>query len=145
MRNILVPTDFSAPSEKALRLAIDFARVFGARVVVLHALDSRILSLAPGAIATPSRFWESVRKAAEHQLEKAREEIVSEGVEGDVSLVQLEPTTAIVETAAKMPADLIVMGTSGASGIEHVLLGSTAERVIRTAPCPVITVKGVPA
>jgi nucleotide-binding universal stress UspA family protein len=82
-----------------------------------------------------------VREAAAQKLERILERMKAEGIECALHLCPGHPVGAILDTAEEVDADLIVMGTRGLSGLKHVLLGSVAERTIRTAPCPVLTVR----
>jgi nucleotide-binding universal stress UspA family protein len=143
VNTILVPTDFSDDARKALSTAGELAKLFGARVVVLHAyhVDIPIASPMAGGYALPQGFYEGVRSHAIAEIEKAAKELAGTGVEA-TGIAHSEPAAlAIVAEAEKLPADLIVMGTRGLTGVKHVLLGSVAERIVRTAPCPVLTVK----
>ena len=89
----------------------------------------------------PESFDRDVREAAERRTDEWRTKVMREGIEVEVSLSSRFPSLEISETASEVGADLIVMGTRGLSGIKHVLLGSVAERTLRLAPCPVLTVK----
>jgi len=84
---------------------------------------------------------ERVREAAEKKLDDFRAEVEQAGVAVCVHLSKSFPSDAILQTAGEIEADMIVMGTRGLTGLKHVLLGSVAERTIRIAPCPVVTVK----
>ena len=95
----------------------------------------------PYGVVLPASFDREVREAAAKRLEQWREKAAADGVEADGRLTATFPSMGIVETAREEKVDLIVMGTRGLSGIKHVLLGSVAERTLRTAPCPVLTVK----
>jgi nucleotide-binding universal stress UspA family protein len=132
IRTILVPVDFSEHSAKALDLAIDFAKTFRAK---------QPLGVTPYGIVIPESFDREIREAAGRHLGEWREKAAAEGIETEAALSGLFPSIAIGDTAAQIRADLIVMGTRGLSGIKHVMLGSVAERTVRTAPCPVLTVK----
>jgi nucleotide-binding universal stress UspA family protein len=140
-KTILVPLDFSTHSERALQTAIDLAKTFGARIHVLHAYHLPIQVATPDQIVLPRDFWTAVRDAAARRLEKAFQKVSAAGVEGETHLAEMPAVQAITQTAEKVGADLIVMGTRGLTGLKHVLLGSVAERTIRTASCPVMTVK----
>lgn len=140
---ILLPTDFSHDAEKAASAACDLAKLLDAKVVVLHAyqVDVPIVSPMAGGYALPTGFYEEIRSHAASQVDEVVKKLTADGI--DASGVTLcEPAAlAIVEQAEDLPADLIVMGTRGHTGLKHVVLGSVAERVVRTAPCPVLTVK----
>jgi nucleotide-binding universal stress UspA family protein len=140
-QTILVPVDFSAHSDKALDCALMLAKTFGARVHLLHAYHLPIQVATPDQVIIPRDFWTAVRDSAARKLEKALQKIAVAGIEGETHLAELPPAQAITQTAETISADLIVMGTRGLTGLKHVLLGSVAERTIRSAPCPVMTVK----
>lgn len=142
---ILVPTDFSGDAQKALSTAGDLAKLFGARVVVLHAYHVDIpMMVSPmgGGYVLPPGFYEDLRSHAVTQVEKAAADLVADGVDATGITHAESAPIAIIAEAESLPADLIVMGTRGLTGLTHVVLGSVAERIVRTAPCPVLTVKG---
>jgi nucleotide-binding universal stress UspA family protein len=141
IEKILVPVDFSEHSASALEMAIDLAKALGASIRLLHCYQIQPLGISPYGIALPENFDSEVRQAAERRVDEWRGKVMLEGIEVDVSLSSRFPSLEISETAAEVGADLIVMGTRGLAGIKHVLLGSVAERTLRLAPCPVLTVK----
>jgi nucleotide-binding universal stress UspA family protein len=141
IQTILVPVDFSEHSAKALQLAIDVAKAFGAKIHLLHCYQIQPAGISPYGIVLPESFDRELREAAGLHLNEWREKVTSQGLEAGASLSSMFPSLAISETASEVGADLIVMGTRGLSGIKHVLLGSVAERTLRVAPCPVLTVK----
>jgi universal stress protein A len=138
---ILVPIDFSSHSAKALELAIALAKTFGARIHLLHAYHLPPLVGMPDEIVIPPDFWTGVRDAAARKLDKAAQKVKAAGIAVETHLAEFAPSDAIVEAAKTTKADLIVMGTRGLTGLKHALLGSVAERTLRLAPCPVLTVK----
>lgn len=141
IRNILVPVDFSAHSERAVEYATSVAKQFGAKLHLLHAYHLPIQVATPDQIVVPADFWTSVRNAASEKLQESAQKVAAEGVQVDTHLTEMAPAPAVTEAAEQLHVDLIVMGTRGLTGLKHVLLGSVAERVLRTAPCPVLTVK----
>jgi nucleotide-binding universal stress UspA family protein len=141
VRKILVPTDFSTHSSKAIETATGLAKVFGAKVHLLHAYHLPMLVGMPDEVVIPPDFWTTVRDAAARKLEKAAQQVKAAGVEVETHLVEFVPSDAIVQTAKDLGVDLIVIGTRGLTGLKHVLLGSVAERTLRLAPCPVLAVK----
>jgi nucleotide-binding universal stress UspA family protein len=142
IRVILVPTDFSRHSEAALDRAVDFAKVFDAKIHLLHSHAIPVQAAVPYGVGIPDSVWDGIRKAAEGKLEESRRHVVSDGVEASSELSPALPTEAILAATAEIGADLIVMGTHGHTGLAHVLLGSVAERSIRLAPCSVLAVRG---
>jgi nucleotide-binding universal stress UspA family protein len=146
LERILVPVDFSDHSRHALDYAIGVAEKFGSKVHVLHVFEIPIAAVSAydmgGATApAPINLWSDLEGIARDQLAKWMEETDSRGIEISSSMVTERPATAIVSEATALPADLIVMGTRGLSGLSHIVLGSVAERTLRTAPCPVLTLK----
>jgi nucleotide-binding universal stress UspA family protein len=141
VKQILVPTDFSSHAEKALEAAMGLARRFDAKLHLLHAYHLPVTVATPEHVVIPRDFWTSVREAASKKLSGLVEKVRGEGLEAEAHLTEMAAAPAITETAEKLNIDLIVMGTRGNTGLKHVLLGSVAERTLRTAPCPVLTLK----
>lgn len=140
IRRILCPVDFSDASAHAVEHATAVARWYGARLTVLHVYPSvgRPPTLpvpdAGGAHAPTPAEIEAIRDRAASAVS------ADAGVMVHVSVVPGQPVGGIVEQARALPADLIVMGTHGAGGFERLILGSVTEKVLRKAPCPVLTV-----
>lgn len=141
LEQILVALDFSPHSERALDAAIGLAKRFDSKLHLFHAYHLPVTVATPEQIVIPRDFWKSVRDAASSKLEEAADRVEKEGVAVETHLTEMSPAPAIVEAAEKLGIDLIVMGTRGNTGLKHVLLGSVAERTLRTAPCPVLTIK----
>jgi nucleotide-binding universal stress UspA family protein len=138
---ILVPTDFSPDADAALEHAVDFARLFGARIHLLHAYYIAPQAATPWSYSFPAGLIDEVRQDALRRVEELREKVAARGIESSSEISPEPPSLAIVAAAERLKADLIVMGTRGLTGIKHVMLGSVAERTLRHAPCPVLTVK----
>ncbi len=136
MREILFPTDFSEPAEYAGRYAALVARRLGATLHVLHVplIPSEVVA---GTLAAGGGH--AARRQAGERLRQLVGEAEFQGVETRVSVGGVIPEDAIVEAAAE--SDLIVMGTHGRTGVSRLVLGSVTERVVATAPCPVLAVK----
>ena len=132
-KQILVPTDFSPGSDYALTAATGLARRFQARLTLMHAAH------APDEL---EMFRRMVESAWEREMEARRKRVEEEGVPVDTIMTRGPAAQTIVETARGTGVDLIVMGTRGRTGLQHLLIGSVAERVIRLAPCPVMVVPG---
>jgi nucleotide-binding universal stress UspA family protein len=146
IERILVATDFSESAEKAVEAATELARKFEAELVLLHAYKIDIPLASPmtaGGYALPADFFERLGAEARQRVEAAAQELTSAGVSTTGIAVEESAAAAIVETAESRDVDLIVMGTRGLTGLKHVALGSVADRVVRLAPCPVLTV-GLP-
>ena len=141
---ILVPTDFSPAADLALAHAKALAQAFGASLHLLHVFDDpyTAAAYAPEVFATlPPEYREAAFADAVRQLNQriGAQEIREFG--GTTDVVVGSPAREIVRVAAERGVDLIVMGTHGRSGLAHLVLGSVAERVVRTAPCAVLTVR----
>jgi nucleotide-binding universal stress UspA family protein len=141
IKRILVPTDFSRPSLKAVDYAIDLARQHQAEVVFVHVIEPMSYAV-PRYLPEPTALLEEQRKEAQDALERLVER-VAKGYPRCRSEVHLGVVyERIAELARTLKADLIVIATHGRTGLAHLLIGSVAERVVRMAPCPVLTVRG---
>lgn len=140
-RTILVPTDFSEGAGAALDWALALAKESGGTVHLLHAYEIPLGTIPPYGIEVPPSMLTDVRDAAARRLEQVAQKVRARDVACESQLVHGLAATSIVEAARAIHADAIVMGTRGLTGVKHVLLGSVAERVVRTAPCAVLTVR----
>ncbi len=144
LKNILVATDFSRPSDAALAYGRALARSFGATLHVVHVVGN-ISTLAYGAdayaISTPEMQQELEDAARKQLAELLIDNDPAPLPTRQVLLTSNAPASAIVDYAGRQHIDLIVTGTNGRGGMAHLLMGSIAERVVRTAPCPVLTVR----
>ena len=139
---ILLPTDFSACSTEAAGVARSLAERFGSRIVVLHVLDE------PATLDPMFRGdipLEMLRSRMESYARENMDAFLTRcfsGFEGfDTILASGIPYREIIGKAGEIAADLIVIGTHGRTGVEHVIFGSTAEKVVRMSPCPVLSVR----
>ena len=142
MRNletILVAVDFFAPSQPALDAAIALAGREGAKLHIVHSVESPTFATAPFAL--PTAYVATARQEAQQLLEKAVKRAAERGVDAEGHLSSSPASTAIDALAAELDADLLVVGTHGHTGLKHFTLGSVAERVLRGAPCSVLVVK----
>lgn len=142
IRKILVATDFSPNSARALEAAGELAVQFGAEVEVVHAFDLPMPMVTPYEVTVPDSYLEETRNAAAQKLAAAAGTVSARGVEVRTLLGEVPAAPAIAKAAEDFAADLIVIGTRGNTGLKHVLLGSVAERTLRLAPCSVLAVKG---
>ena len=145
---ILVPTDFSPTSDEALAYAKRLAERFGASLHVVHAFEDPFTTAAFAAemyTPLPVSMRESMIRDCEQRLAERLPPADKTLYHGTAEIVVGTPAKSIVEYAANSGVDLIVMGTHGRGGMAHVLLGSVAERVVRTAACPVVTIRQAPA
>ena len=134
IKTIVCPTDFSASAEHAFHYAIAIAMRHKARIELLH-------------VTLPSAYAEIEGENGEAYENKLRMRlraiaaIAPTDLEVQTTLITGIPTIEILRHATALPADLIVIGTHGRTGMKHLLIGSVAERIVRTAACPVCTVR----
>jgi len=141
-RTILVPTDFSEHADHALAYAVEIAGQLDATVHVVHAITVPVLGISEMGIAYASTMMESTTKTAQTALDGLTDRYRNKAVLGPVRMEVGDARDVIDRVAAAIGADLIVMGTHGRRGVSRILLGSVAESVVRSAPCPVLTVRG---
>ncbi len=148
IRSLLVPVDFSACSDAAADWAADLAARFGASVSLLHIVEiprgldraSLVNPGGPGEVAAlPITEWAA--DSGQKQLNRMARRLQPRGVEISTQVSEGSPVATILEVAAELQPDAIVMGTHGRKGLAHAFMGSVAERVVRGAECPVITLK----
>ena len=141
LQKILVPTDFSDFSQQALEFALPLADRFQAKIHLVHVWELPFTSsLLPPEPYPEAVLTEEQKSAADH-LVKVANEFRASGFDVDPCFVLGKPYVEIVNAAAKLNIDLIVIASHGRSGISHLVLGSVAEKVVRLPPCPVFTVK----
>ncbi|PSP81465.1 stress response protein [Halobacteriales archaeon QS_1_68_20] len=137
---ILVPTDGSPEVERAVDHAVDLAAAHGATVHAVYVVNTASYTTLPMESA-----WEGVgemlREDGEAALQRVREKAATAGVDAETRLVEGSPSREIVRYAENENCDLVVMGTHGRGGIDRLLLGSVAERVVRSSKVPVLTVR----
>jgi nucleotide-binding universal stress UspA family protein len=144
VHRILVPVDFSEYSGFALQHAIALARWYKAEILGVHVADTALPE--PGTEDVPRAFpglgplLPGLRQELIDQTEAFLEPARQAGVRTGAGVLEGHPARALVDHALSLPADLIVMGTHGRRGFERYLLGSVTERIVRRAPCPVLTV-----
>jgi nucleotide-binding universal stress UspA family protein len=143
IHKILMPTDFSASSERALEYAATLANSLGASVHLIHTLHDRGTSLPAWH---PDAGYNARRRERHYRAEQARLTAIAQRLQATVPVVSAEVRTGdaaseIVKAAVDYGCDLVVMGTHGRTGLSHLVLGSVAEAVIRQAPCPVLAIR----
>ena len=142
IKKILVPIDFSDYSKNSLKYAANFANKFNAEITLIYVVEPVIYppDFSMGQIAIPSVNAEWDLKAKE-ELEKLGKQEIPERIKVSTIIKTGKPFLEIIDTAAEENIDLIIIATHGHSGVEHILFGSTAEKVVRKAPCPVLTLR----
>ena len=145
LKKILVATDFSPASDAALSYGRELARSFGSTLIIVHVVEdiaARSLGIDGGMLLTEPDVQRQFEVDARTEIDAA----ISSADRVDLKATGLilrssAPAAAIVSCAHERGIDLIVMGTHGRSGFAHLLMGSVSERVVQTAPCPVLTVR----
>jgi nucleotide-binding universal stress UspA family protein len=149
-KRILVPVDGSPTSGHGLTQAVSLARSQGATLCILHVLDEHMLigyAEAGAVAAVTEEFLDALRESGKKILERARSKATKAGVKSKTVLVgniMSSVSDVIVAQARKARADVIVMGTHGRRGVTRLVLGSDSEGVVRSAPVPVLLVRGAP-
>lgn len=138
IRRILCPVDFSPDAERALDYGIELAQALGAEIDLLHVYQLPVYALPDGAMMAGPEFTAKVTTELQQALTALAEKKAA--AKPKTHLREGVPYREIVAMSEELEADLIVMGTHGRTGIKHLLLGSVAERVVRTSQVPVITV-----
>jgi universal stress protein A len=139
---VVVPTDFSTCSEAAWSLARRVAAKAGGELILTHVLtETPLYAEGPFSMRAVRQVYEAARKWAEGALEDWVAKARAEGLSARGALRTGVPYAEIVALATAERADLIVIGTHGRGGVNRALLGSVADRVVRLAPCPVLTVR----
>jgi nucleotide-binding universal stress UspA family protein len=142
IKTILFPTDFSNGARAAMDHAISLAKDYQAKLILLYVIQD--ISIAewyiPSAISA-GELIEDMQKSAWQEMDKWIAEVSKQVKDVEKMVVRGVPFVEIIKTAKERNADLIVIGTHGRTGIDHMLFGSTAEKVVRKAACPVLTVR----
>ena len=140
LRKVLVPTDFSDSARHAFSYGVSFAREFKAELVLLHVVENLTVGYASDLFPVPmAEVFQEISGYAKAELAKLAEEAKQKGVAVSELVAQGKPSAEIIRHAAENAVDMIVLGTHGKGMLDQALFGSTAERVIRKAPCPVLT------
>jgi nucleotide-binding universal stress UspA family protein len=141
-KKILCPIDFSDASRAALEAAADLAKRFGASLALFHAYPVPGYTFPDGSFVASSKMLEELSSQAQRHMEEWKGLAQQLGVSRvEVATAIGEPAHEILAFAKDQHADLLVIGTHGRTGLQHALMGSVAERVVRRASCPVLTVR----
>ena len=139
LKKILVPVDFSEPCLKALHYALALAQHFGSQIILMHVI--RKASPATRLVINQSKSKNHLREEANRLLNSFIKKHIQIKVNLDQTIKTGVPFNEIVNTAKRYNVDAIVIATHGYSGLKHITMGSTAERVVRYASCPVLVVR----
>jgi len=142
IKKILVPIDFSDYSKRALRYAIDFSKHFNSELILVSVIEPMIYpaDFSMGQVAIPATD-QNLTERIENELKSLEENEIGKQVKSKRIIKSGKPFYEIVEVAREEDVDLIIIATHGHTGVEHLLFGSTAEKVVRKAPCPVLTLR----
>jgi len=140
IKRVLVPTDFSDTARRALTYGISFAQEFGAELLLVHVVENLTVGYASDLFPVPmAEVFEEISGYAKSELAKLAAEAREKGISVREVVAQGKPSAEIVRIAAEEQTDIIVLGTHGKGMLDKALFGSTTERVIRKAPCPVLS------
>jgi nucleotide-binding universal stress UspA family protein len=140
-QRLLVPIDFSECANQALEYAVNLAGKLEARVTLLHVIQAVPMGGVDMGVTLPYTYLQDLEAEIMQSMEACLARVTAAGLEGEIVVVHGVPFHEIVETAKAQKVDLIVMGTHGRTGLQHILLGSVAEKVVRLAPCPVLVAR----
>ena len=144
IRSILLPTDFSECGNYALSYATSLARTFGASILCVHVIEPMVPTVGYSGMTEPlpiADITDQLEDSAERELPKLAECEECAGIEIEELIVHGEAASEIVRVAKEKKIDLIVVSSHGRTGLGRILFGSTAEAIVRHAPCPVLVVK----
>ncbi len=144
IRSILLPTDFSDCANYALSYTVGLARTFGARIICVHVIEPIVPTVGYSGMTEPlpmADISEQLEDSAERELPKIAGCEECEGLDVEEVIVHGESASEIVRVAEERAVDLVVISSHGRTGLGRILFGSTAEAVVRHAPCPVLVVK----
>ena len=143
LKKILYPTDFSEASLEALKYAVNFSRNCQAKLILMHVVNQKIFSegLSLARVSAPEALGQEMAAEAGRQLKMIIPVADRQGLDTEFVIRSGMPFLEIINYAKDNQVDMIVIGTNGRSGMEHAMFGSTAEKVVRKAHCPVLSVK----
>ena len=141
IQRVLVPVDFSDYSRKALNYATDFAASVEAEIFIVYVFRPVFEDIEAGLLSEQVQITGEMQQHARNRLEKLVEEEIAGRVPASIAIRIGRPFLEICRAAEEYEADLIIIATHGHTGVQHLLFGSVAEKVVRKAPCPVLTLR----
>ncbi len=141
IENILVPIDFSDYSRKALQYVKEFALKFSAKMYLIYVFRPIFEDIEVGVINESIQFNNEIEEYAREKLQKLIQDIIGTEVPVEPVIRMGRPFMEINRAAEEYDIDLIIIATHGHTGVQHLLFGSTAEKVVRKAPCPVLSLR----
>ena len=141
-KKILVQIDFSDYSKKALQYTVKLAKSFNAELFLVYVIEPMVYpaDLSMGQMVIPQSEV-NLSEKANSELEELATNEIGDSLKYNILIKTGKPFMEIIETATEVDADLIIIATHGHTGVEHLLFGSTSEKVVRKAPCPVLTLR----
>lgn len=140
-KRICCPIDFSDASRAAMEIAADLAKRGGGELVLLHSYPIPGYTFPDGSVVASPRMMQELAEGAQRHLDEWQRDAEALGARVTTEKAIGEPSAEIVHYADEHAIDIVVLGTHGRTGLEHALMGSIAERVVRKAHCPVLTVR----
>lgn len=142
INRILVPIDFSEFSKPAISFSKDLAKIFNSELILVHVVEPILYppDFSMGQVALPPLTID-VDSAAKEELERLIKNEIGDEFKASSIIRTGKPFVEIVDAAIELDIDLIVISSHGRTGVEHILFGSTADKVVQKAPCPVLTVR----
>jgi nucleotide-binding universal stress UspA family protein len=141
IKKIMIPTDFSEYSNHALKYAVTIAQSFQAKLYLMHVCELPLTSPMLPAEPYPTATRAQEQREEEKTLKRLAEELRTRGMDAEPVFELGRPYMEIVRAAKELDVDLVILATHGRKGLTHLVFGSTAEKVVRLSPCPVLTVK----
>ena len=141
IKKIMIPTDFSEYANHALKYAVTMAQSFQAKLYLMHVYDLPLTSPMLPAEPYPTVTRTQQQHEEEKNLNRLVEELRATGVDAEPVFELGRPYMEIVRSAKELDVDLVILATHGRKGLSHLIFGSTAEKVVRLSPCPVLTIK----
>jgi nucleotide-binding universal stress UspA family protein len=140
---ILYPTDFSEASLEARKYAISLAKSTQAKLILMHVVNQKLYSegLSLARVSAPESLGKELADEASRQLKMLIPAEDRQGLDWEMTIRSGNPSQEVIRYAKENSVDMIVIGTAGRSGVEHMMFGSVAEKVVRGAHCPVLSVK----
>ena len=143
LKKILCPTDFSEASFEALRYAISLARSTQSKLILMYVVNQKMFSegLSLARVSSPEALGKEMADEARRRIKMLIPVEERDGIDWETNIRSGNPAQEVIRYARENDIDMIVIGTAGHSGVEHMMFGSTAEKVLRGAHCAVLTVK----